>query len=75
MISYTFSCLGKINSQKQNEAEPRPQTCSSFEYPENTITSEQLPDWRGEDPTAETQVRGRLTGGGHSPPVAPDGKK
>uniref|UniRef100_A0A7N5J8G3 NCK associated protein 5 n=1 Tax=Ailuropoda melanoleuca TaxID=9646 RepID=A0A7N5J8G3_AILME len=46
---------GKINSQKQNEAEPRPQTCSSFEYPENTITSEQLPDWRGEDPTAETQ--------------------
>ncbi|XP_057173340.1 nck-associated protein 5 isoform X5 [Ursus arctos] len=46
---------GKINSQKQNEAEPRPQTCSSFEYPENTISSEQLPDWRGEDPTAETQ--------------------
>uniref|UniRef100_A0A452TEW5 NCK associated protein 5 n=1 Tax=Ursus maritimus TaxID=29073 RepID=A0A452TEW5_URSMA len=49
---------GKINSQKQNEAEPRPQTCSSFEYPENTISSEQLPDWRGEDPTAETQDKG-----------------
>ncbi|XP_045639162.1 nck-associated protein 5 isoform X1 [Ursus americanus] len=49
---------GKINSQKQNEAEPRPQTCSSFEYPENTIASEQLPDWRGEDPTAETQDKG-----------------
>ncbi|XP_032712075.1 nck-associated protein 5 isoform X1 [Lontra canadensis] len=46
---------GKINSQKQNEAEPRPQTCSSFEYTENTITSEQLPDWGGEGPTAETQ--------------------
>ncbi|XP_004403620.1 PREDICTED: nck-associated protein 5 [Odobenus rosmarus divergens] len=46
---------GKINSQKQNEAEPRPQTCSSFEYAENTIASEQLPDWGVEDPTAETQ--------------------
>uniref|UniRef100_A0A8C0KNZ1 NCK associated protein 5 n=1 Tax=Canis lupus dingo TaxID=286419 RepID=A0A8C0KNZ1_CANLU len=44
---------GKINSQKQNEAEP--QTCSSFEYAENTITSEQLPEWGSEDPTAETQ--------------------
>ncbi|XP_059022672.1 nck-associated protein 5 isoform X4 [Mustela lutreola] len=46
---------GKINSQKQNEAEPRPQTCSSFEYTENAITSEQLPDWGGEGPMAETQ--------------------
>ncbi|XP_030874699.1 nck-associated protein 5-like isoform X1 [Leptonychotes weddellii] len=46
---------GKINSQKQNEAEPRPQTCSPFEYAENTIASEQLPGWGGEDPTAETQ--------------------
>lgn len=57
MISCIFSHLGKVNSQKQNEAEPRPQTCSSFEYTENTITSEQLPDWGGEGPTAETQVR------------------
>jgi len=55
MTSCTFPHLGKINSQKQNEAEPRPQTCSSFEYAENTIASEQLPDWGGEDPTAETQ--------------------
>lgn len=73
MISCTFSHLGKINSQKQNEAEP--QTCSSFEYAENTITSEQLPEWGSEDPTAETQVRGRLTGGGYPPPAAPDGEK
>lgn len=75
MISCTFSHLGKINSQKQNEAEPRPQTCSSFEYAENTIASEQLPEWVSEDPTAETQVRGRLTGGGYPPLVAPDGEK
>ncbi|XP_039085857.1 nck-associated protein 5 [Hyaena hyaena] len=46
---------GKINSQKQNEAEPRPQTCSSFEYAENTMEPEQFPDWEGGDPTAETQ--------------------
>ncbi|XP_058405729.1 nck-associated protein 5 [Diceros bicornis minor] len=46
---------GKIDSQKQNEAEPRPQTCSSFEYAENTMTSQPLPDWVGEDATAETQ--------------------
>ncbi|XP_053453930.1 nck-associated protein 5 isoform X1 [Nycticebus coucang] len=46
---------GKISSQKQNEAEPRPQTCSSFEYTENTMANEQLPDWRSEDVTAETQ--------------------
>nr|XP_044624978.1 nck-associated protein 5 isoform X2 [Equus asinus] len=46
---------GKIDSLKQNEAEPRPQTCSSFEYAENTMASQPLPDWRGEDATAETQ--------------------
>uniref|UniRef100_A0A8C9D2W7 NCK associated protein 5 n=1 Tax=Panthera leo TaxID=9689 RepID=A0A8C9D2W7_PANLE len=46
---------GKINSQKQNEAEPRPQTCSSFEYAENTMATEQLPDWGCAAPTAETQ--------------------
>lgn len=74
MISYTFPHLGKIDSLKQNEAEPRPQTCSSFEYAENTMASQPLPDWRGEDATAETQVKGRLTGG-HPPPVGPDGEK
>uniref|UniRef100_A0A667GA49 NCK associated protein 5 n=1 Tax=Lynx canadensis TaxID=61383 RepID=A0A667GA49_LYNCA len=46
---------GKINSQKQNEAEPRPQTGSSFEYAENTMATEQLPDWGCAAPTAETQ--------------------
>ncbi|XP_049745155.1 nck-associated protein 5 isoform X3 [Elephas maximus indicus] len=53
------SCLpkpassGKLTSQKQNEAEPRPQTCPSFEYAETTMASE--PDWGGEDAAAETQ--------------------
>ncbi|KAL2774452.1 nck-associated protein 5 isoform 1 [Daubentonia madagascariensis] len=46
---------GKISSQKQNEAEPRPQTCSSFGYAEDPMTSERLPDWGGEDAAAETQ--------------------
>uniref|UniRef100_A0A673TEI9 NCK associated protein 5 n=1 Tax=Suricata suricatta TaxID=37032 RepID=A0A673TEI9_SURSU len=46
---------GKINSQKQNEAEPRSQTCSSFEYTESTRAPEQFPDWGAGDPTAETQ--------------------
>ncbi|KAF6361871.1 NCK associated protein 5 [Rhinolophus ferrumequinum] len=46
---------GKINFQKRDEAEPRPQICSSLEYAENTMAGELLPDWRGEDPTGETQ--------------------
>ncbi|XP_059560610.1 nck-associated protein 5 isoform X2 [Myotis daubentonii] len=45
---------GKIHSQKQNDAEPRPQTCSSV-CAENTLARELLPDWRGEDPPADTQ--------------------
>ncbi|KAM7105526.1 nck-associated protein 5 isoform 3-T5 [Molossus nigricans] len=49
---------GKINSQKQNEAEPRPQTCSSFEYAANTMARELLPDWRGDAPPADTQDKG-----------------
>lgn len=57
MISYAFPHLGKINSQKQNEAEPRPQTCSSFDYTDNTKAREPLADWGSED-NAETQVRG-----------------
>ncbi|XP_054578788.1 nck-associated protein 5 [Eptesicus fuscus] len=48
---------GKIHSQKQNEAEPRPQTCSSV-CAENTLARELLPDWRGEDPPADTQDKG-----------------
>ncbi|KAM9249935.1 nck-associated protein 5 isoform 2-T2 [Dugong dugon] len=44
---------GKLTPQKQNEAEPRPQTCPSFEYAETTMASE--PDWGGEDAAAETQ--------------------
>ncbi|XP_045416276.1 nck-associated protein 5 isoform X3 [Lemur catta] len=46
---------GKIGSQKQNEAEPRPQTCASFEYAEDPMASERLPAWGGEDAAAETQ--------------------
>ncbi|XP_019523089.1 PREDICTED: nck-associated protein 5 [Hipposideros armiger] len=46
---------GKINFQKQDEAEPRPQICSSFEYAENTTAGELLPGWRDEDPAGETQ--------------------
>nr|KAF6450722.1 NCK associated protein 5 [Molossus molossus] len=49
---------GKINSQKQNEAEPRPQTCSSFEYAAHTMARELLPDWRGDAPPADTQDKG-----------------
>lgn len=45
---------GKINSQKQNEAEPQPQTCSSFDYTDNTKAREPLADWGSED-NAETQ--------------------
>ncbi|XP_053774575.1 nck-associated protein 5 isoform X2 [Desmodus rotundus] len=46
---------GKINSQRQNEAVARPQPCLSFEYAENTMTRELLPDWRAEDPPADAQ--------------------
>ncbi|XP_036091666.1 nck-associated protein 5 isoform X6 [Rousettus aegyptiacus] len=46
---------GKINSPMQNEAEPRPQTCSSFEYAEDTMERELLQNWGGEDPSGETQ--------------------
>ncbi|KAM5327917.1 nck-associated protein 5 isoform 1-T1 [Glossophaga mutica] len=46
---------GKINSQKQNEAVARPQPCSSFEYAENTMARELLPDWRAEDPPVDAQ--------------------
>lgn len=41
----------------QNEAEPRPQTCSSFKYAEDTMERELLQNWGGEDPSGETQVR------------------
>ncbi|KAG8515606.1 Nck-associated protein 5 [Galemys pyrenaicus] len=53
---------GKITSPKQNGAEPRPQTCSSFEYADNTMASKPLPGWEDEDTTAETQVRVRPAG-------------
>ncbi|EPY79031.1 hypothetical protein CB1_000966003 [Camelus ferus] len=46
---------GKISSQMQNEAEPRPQTCSSFDYTENTMASEPLPAWGGDSAAAQTQ--------------------
>ncbi|XP_062041780.1 nck-associated protein 5 isoform X2 [Lepus europaeus] len=55
------SCLpkpvssGKIGSQKQDEAEPGPQTCSSLDYTNNSVVTEPLPDWRSEDTAAETQ--------------------
>ncbi|KAM8790772.1 nck-associated protein 5 [Rhynchonycteris naso] len=46
---------GKMNSQKQTEAEPKPQSCSLFEYAGNTMARELLPDWRGGDSPADTQ--------------------
>ncbi|XP_040084345.1 nck-associated protein 5 isoform X2 [Oryx dammah] len=46
---------GKISSQMQSEAEPRSQTCSSFEYVENTMASKPLPAWEGDGAAAETQ--------------------
>ncbi|XP_016054983.1 PREDICTED: nck-associated protein 5 [Miniopterus natalensis] len=48
---------GKIPSPKQNEGEPRPQTCASL-YAENAMARELLPDWRGEEPPADTQDKG-----------------
>lgn len=43
----------------QSEAKPRPQTCSSFEYAENTTAVESKPllAWGGDGAAAETQVR------------------
>ncbi|XP_058520392.1 nck-associated protein 5 isoform X2 [Ochotona princeps] len=55
------SCLpkpassGKFDSQKQGEAKPGPQTCSSFEYANDSMATEQLPGWKSEDSAAETQ--------------------
>ncbi|XP_054978790.1 nck-associated protein 5 [Sorex araneus] len=46
---------GKVASQKQPEAEPRPHACSSFEYAENAMASEPLPERGGDDRAAETQ--------------------
>ncbi|XP_057601104.1 nck-associated protein 5 [Hippopotamus amphibius kiboko] len=46
---------GKINSQMQSEADPRPQTCPSFEYAENTTRSKPLPAWGGDGAAVETQ--------------------
>ncbi|XP_061055345.1 nck-associated protein 5 isoform X1 [Eubalaena glacialis] len=48
---------GKINSQMQSEAKPRPQTCSSFEYAENTMAAASRPllAWGGDSTAAETQ--------------------
>ncbi|EHH22460.1 hypothetical protein EGK_05730, partial [Macaca mulatta] len=46
---------GKVSPQKQNEAEPRPQTCSSFGYAEDPMANQPLPDWGGEDAATRTQ--------------------
>ncbi|XP_057407404.1 nck-associated protein 5 isoform X5 [Balaenoptera acutorostrata] len=48
---------GKINSQMQSEAKARPQTCSSFEYAENTTAAASRPllAWGGDSAAAETQ--------------------
>ncbi|KAM5280410.1 LOW QUALITY PROTEIN: nck-associated protein 5 [Ctenodactylus gundi] len=46
---------GKATFQKQNEAEPRPQTCSSFEYAGNPVAGEPLPEWGSVSAAAETQ--------------------
>ncbi|XP_025260331.1 nck-associated protein 5 isoform X3 [Theropithecus gelada] len=46
---------GKVSPQKQNEAEPRPQTCSSFGYAEDPMANQPLPDWGGEDAATGTQ--------------------
>ncbi|XP_054943119.1 nck-associated protein 5 isoform X9 [Physeter macrocephalus] len=48
---------GKINSQMQSEAKPTPQTCSSFEYAENTAAAESKPllAGGGDSAAAETQ--------------------
>ena len=43
----------------QSEAKARPQTCSSFEYAENTTAAASRPllAWGGDSAAAETQVR------------------
>uniref|UniRef100_A0A8C9P9E4 NCK associated protein 5 n=1 Tax=Spermophilus dauricus TaxID=99837 RepID=A0A8C9P9E4_SPEDA len=46
---------GRSSFQKQNEAGPTPQTCSSFKYAEDTMAGQPLPSWGGEDAAAETQ--------------------
>ncbi|XP_010604505.1 nck-associated protein 5 isoform X2 [Fukomys damarensis] len=46
---------GKISFQNQNEAEPRPQICSSLEYAAGTVTGKPLPDWGSDGTAAETQ--------------------
>uniref|UniRef100_A0A8I3WCI2 NCK associated protein 5 n=1 Tax=Callithrix jacchus TaxID=9483 RepID=A0A8I3WCI2_CALJA len=46
---------GKGSTQKPNEAEPRPQTCSSFGYAEDPMASQLLPDWGSEDAASGTQ--------------------
>ncbi|XP_077009716.1 nck-associated protein 5 isoform X3 [Tamandua tetradactyla] len=46
---------GKVNSQKQTEAEP--QTCPLLEYAETMRTREPLLAWARADAAAETQVR------------------
>ncbi|KAM6174355.1 nck-associated protein 5 isoform 2-T2 [Erethizon dorsatum] len=46
---------GKTSFQKQNEVELRPQTCSSFEYAEDTAAGKPLPDWGGDNTASETQ--------------------
>ncbi|XP_064238896.1 nck-associated protein 5 isoform X2 [Aotus nancymaae] len=46
---------GKGSTQKQNEAERRPQTCSAFGYAEDPMASQLLPDWGSEDAASGTQ--------------------
>ncbi|XP_054555640.1 nck-associated protein 5 isoform X2 [Talpa occidentalis] len=46
---------GKVTSPKQNGAEPRPQTCSSFEYADSTMAKKPLPGWEDEDTSAGSQ--------------------
>lgn len=70
VTSRAFPHLGKLDSQKQSEAKPGPQTCSSFEYANDSMATEQLPGWKSEDSTTETQVRGSLVRGSQ-PPLAP----
>ncbi|XP_037706330.1 nck-associated protein 5 isoform X2 [Choloepus didactylus] len=46
---------GKISSQKQNEAEPRPRACPLFEFAETLRVREPLPAWAREDAASDTQ--------------------
>ncbi|XP_047400807.1 nck-associated protein 5 isoform X3 [Sciurus carolinensis] len=47
---------GRSSFQKQNEAEPTHQTCSSFKYAEDTMAGQLLPGWGSEDAANETQA-------------------